>query len=370
MSWIRFAAAASLAASLVTAEAATLGGCPMFPAAAIFNSPIHDTARFPVHASSQAWKSLVRPNGGAGFRLHLDMGMSEDPAGGAYYGIPYNLLSGGATDTRWSRFSFLPTDANDDAVGWGDQSDCALRQADGSHRLRRGCDTVAAPRFPYPLADTIKVESGLCNPALGPCPYADHHLLVVETGSCRLWEGYYTYQGRQGWHESSVAAWNLRSLAMRPDGWTSGDAAGLPILPLLLRAEEADSGVITHALRGTFRNGVMANRYDWPASHAAGLSDLSKIPFGALLRLRKDFVIPATWTTQAKAVARAMQVHGIYVADNGSDFFVQGEPSARWQEATFDQLQSGLTLDQFDFVDLGQVTRDPRFSPRSYRGRW
>jgi hypothetical protein len=115
---------------------------------------------------------------------------------------------------------------------------------------------------------------------------------------------------------------------------------------------------------------VMTHHYLWPASHQAGLSNEANIPFGALLRLRADFVIPDSWTTQARAIAQAMKTYGVYVADNGSDFFVQGEPNAHWKSTTVSQLQGGLTLDRFDFVDLGTITQDPRFVPTSYRAQW
>lgn len=361
----------ALGLASLAAQATTLGGCPVFPDNAIFNSPINATAQFPVHAQSSSWKTLIRSDGGASLRLHLDMGRNENPDRvDTYWGIPYNLVDGSAATTQWLPFSFQPTDPNDDMSGWPDESDCARPQSGGGHRLKRGCQAVATPLFPFPLPAAMKIEGGTCDMASGSgCPYNDRHLLVLESGACRLWESYYSYLGRQGWHHSGVAAWNLRSLAMRPDGWTSADAAGLPILPLLLRAEEANSGEITHALRVTFRNGVMRNQYVWPASHQAGYSPVQNIPFGALLRLRADFQIPANWNVQAKAIARAMQVHGLYVADNGSDFFVQGEPSALWKSSTFEQLQGALTLDRFDFVDLGSITGQPGFDPRSYRAR-
>lgn len=369
--WRRLALASSLGVALPLAQATTLAGCPMFPPQAIFNSAIDSTAGFPVHAQSEAWKRLIRADGGASLHLHLDMGRSENQdRPDTYWGIPFNIVDGTAASTEWLPFSFAPTDPNDDMAGWPDESDCARPDGSGGHKLRRGCDGVASPRFPFPLPDAMKIEGGTCDMSAGSgCPYNDRHLLVLETGRCRLWEGYYSYRGRNGWHHSGVAAWRLDRMAMRPAGWTSADAAGLPILPLLLRAEEASSGEITHALRVTFRNGVMRNQYVWPASHQAGLSAPQNIPFGALLRLRADFVIPPTWQVQARAIARALQVHGAYVADNGSDLFVQGEPSALWKSATFEQLQGALTLDQFEFVDLGPITGQPGFDAGSYRAR-
>src|SRR4029079_5111357 len=155
-----------------------------------------------------------------------------------------------------------------------------------------------------------------------------------------------------------------KSLDLRPSGWTSGDAAGLPITPLLARAAEAASGEVRHALRVTFRDSVLANSFDWPARHAAGSDTPGGIPFGAPLRLKADFVVPADWTPQARALATAMKRYGLYVADIGSNFFVQGEPSATWDSRTMTQLQT-IPMGQMEFVNLNSVTRDPRFSADS-----
>jgi len=194
-------------------------------------------------------------------------------------------------------------------------------------------------------------------------------VLVVEQGACRLWEAFHTYRLNGQWYSLSSAAWDLRSMALRPAGWTSADAAGLPITPLLVKASEASSGEIRHALRVTLRDEVLARSYQWPARHYAGGDTPGGIPFGALLRLRADFQIPANWTTQAKAIAQAAKRYGMYVADIGSDFYVQGEPSVRWDEATFSQLRA-ITLASMEFVDLGAVTADPRFHADSMQARW
>jgi hypothetical protein len=113
---------------------------------------------------------------------------------------------------------------------------------------------------------------------------------------------------------------------------------------------------------------VLANTYIWPARHRAGNSS-GGIPFGALLRLKGSFVIPSNWTTQAKAIATAMQRHGLYVADIGSDLYVQGDPSVAWSGSTISQVQS-LRMSDFEFVDLGAVTRDARFDSNSYAASW
>jgi len=339
------------------AGAAMLGSCPAFPASAIFNTRIDDPVRFPVHASSGTWIGAI----GATRALHADWGTDEDPSAADYYGIPMNLLSATSPETDWPTLSYV-------AGGAPDESDCALANAGGGHDLVRGCDALPASslRFPLPRDNVIRLEGGTCN---DPASCGDRHALVVEQGTCRLWESYFTYRTALGqWTAYSTAAWNLNSNAMRPDGWTSGDAAGLPIAPLLARAQEASGGTIAHALRVTFRDAVLANTYVWPARHRAG-SSAGGIPFGALLRLKGSVAIPSTWTTQAKALAVAMQRYGLIVADIGSDLYVQGDPSAAWSSTTIAQIQS-LHMSDFEFVDLAAVTGDARFSADSFAASW
>jgi hypothetical protein len=338
-------------------SAPTIGGCPMFPDQAIFNVRIDDRARFPAHAQSSAWINSI----GSTRRVHADWGMNDNPQQFAdYYGIPYNTVDGTAATTAWPLVSL------DD--GYPDESDCAVAQSGGAFGIHRGCDTLVATqrRFPFPLDARIKLEGGACN---DPDSCGDRHVLVVEQGTCRLWESWFTYKTNGIWSAGSTAAWDLRSYAMRPDTWTSADAAGLPILPLLARVDEASAGEVRHALRVTFRDSALAKAYVWPGRHRAGGDTAGGIPFGALLRLRSTFVIPTTWTPQAQALARAMQRYGLYVADIGSDLYVQGEPSARWDAATITQLQT-LPMNQFEFVDTAAVTTDPRFDPNSLRGAW
>lgn len=354
--------ARSVTASFVSvpppsAGAPTIGGCPLFPDQAIFNVRIDDRARFPAHAQSDVWVNGI----GGTRRLHADWGVNDNPEQYAdYYGIPYNVVDGSTATTAW------PVVSLED--GYPEESDCAVAQSGGGYRIHRGCHTLAAAqrRFPFPLDARIKLEGGACN---DPDNCGDRHVLVLEQGACRLWESWFTYKSGGVWSAGSTAAWDLRSHAMRPVTWTSADAAGLPILPLLARVDEASAGEVRHALRVTFRDGVLAKAYVWPGRHRAGGDTAGGIPFGALLRLKSSFVVPAAWTTQAQALARAMQRYGLYVADIGSDLYVQGEPSARWDAATISQLQS-LPMNQFEFVDTTTITRDPRFDPDSLRGAW
>lgn len=341
------------------------GACEMFPAAAVFNTRIDDTARFPAHAGSAGWIASI----GSGVRFHADWGTNDNPAQAAtYYGIPVNTVDGSAATTDWPvvSFDFAASGAGTQR-GWPDESDCAVPSGAG-FALTRNCTTVSPSqrRFPFPLASLQRAEGGDCN---DPNSCGDHHVLVVEQGACRLWEGYSAFRiGGQG-YALSTAAWDLKSLELRPSGWTSGDAAGLPITPLLAKAAEASSGEVKHALRVTFSDGVLASSFDWPARHGAGSATPGGIPFGTLLRLRADFAIPADWTPQARALATAMKRYGLYVADIGSNFYVQGEPNAAWEARTITQLQT-LSMGQMEFVSLGAVTGDPRFSRDSLAASW
>lgn len=334
-----------------------LGSCPSFPATAIFNTRIDDTARFPAHAQSGTWIGNI----GSTRSLHADWGTTETQTSASYYGIPMNLLSATAPETDWPSIGF----ATDSAP---DESDCAVANGSGGHDIARNCLTVSsgARRFPFPRDAVVKIEGRDCAP--GTC---DRHVLIVEQGACRLWESYSVTSVKVGgqWSAYSTAAWDLHSNAMRPDTWTSGDAAGLPMAPLLVRASEASSGVIPHALRVTFRDSVLARAYVWPARHSAGGATSGGIPFGALLRLRSTATIPSNWTTQAKAIATAMQRYGLYVADIGSDLYVQGDPSVQWDDATISQIQT-LTMNQFEFVDTGSITGDSRFDANSFAASW
>ncbi|MBL0420825.1 hypothetical protein JI739_10760 [Ramlibacter sp. AW1] len=348
----------------VTAQAPLLGDCELFPADAVFNTRIDDASRFPAHADSARWINLV----GGSTRFRADWWRSEDPTQrDAYYGIPVNLVDGTSASTDWAPLSydFRSSGVSSD-VGWPHESDCAVAEGDG-FGIARNCSNVpsGSRRFPIPKFD-LKNEGGTCN---DPNTCGDHHLLVVEQGACRLWEGFATYKLNGSWYSLATAAWNLKSLDLRPDTWTAADAAGLPITPFLVKAAEASAGEIRHALRVTFRDAVLARQHTWPARHFAGGDTPGGIPFGAVLRLKSDFVIPDHWTTQAKAIATAAKRYGLYVSDIGMDFYVQGEPSVQWDERTFGQV-SAIPLSQMEFVDLGAITRDPRFSRDSMAAQW
>jgi hypothetical protein len=342
----------------------TLGDCQLFPANAIFNTPIDDPARFPRNPTSDTWTAVA----GASLPLQTDWGVNDNPANwSTYWGIPINAID--SWDTQWPlvSFDFSASGAYYDQ-GYPFKSDCAVADGAGGYVVQRDCTKAPASalRFPFPVDGKVLNEGGQCN---DPNSCGDHHVLVVEKGACRLWESYFSYKLNGQWYSMATAAWDLKSLALRPDDWASSDAAGLPETPLLVKTAEANSGEIHHALRVTFRDAALALQHVWPARFAAGGDNPGAIPFGALLRLRSDFVIPDNWTVQAKAIATAAKRYGMYVADNGGDFHIQGEPNAGWDLATSQQLKS-ITLGTMEFVDLRAITSDPRFDPNSMAASW
>ncbi len=342
-----------------------LADCEMFPPTAIFNTRIDDTAKFPAHPNSNTWVALV----GAGVPFSTDWGVNDNPAlASTYWGMPINVVDGSAATTQWPvvAFDFSASGASME-LGYPDKSDCAVIDGDG-FGIARNCGAVPAGqrRFPFPLASRVLNENGQCG---GPGDCGDHHVLVVETGACRLWESYYAHNLSGQWYAMSTAAWDLNSLALRPADWASADAAGLPITPLLAKAAEASSGEIRHALRVNFRDAALALAVQWPARFAAGGDNPGAIPFGSLLRLKADFAIPDDWTPQAKALATAAKRYGLYVSDNGADFHVQGEPNSAWDIRTNAQM-ANIRMSDMEFVDLKAVTGDPRFSPDSMAARW
>ena len=276
---------------------------------------------------------------GAATPFRADWWRGEDPTRhDDYYGMPHNVVDGSAATTDWVNvlYDYRGSGVSNE-VGWPHESDCAVADGAGGYALQRGCSSVPVNqrRFPMPRSN-LKIEGGTCN---DPNTCGDRHMAVVEQGACRLWESYSTYQLSGQWYALSTAAWDLKSLSMRPAGWTSADAAGLPILPFIARAAEADSGEIRHALRVTFRDEVLARELVWPARHFAGGDTPGGIPFGAVLRLKSSFVIPDHWTPQAKAVATAAKRYGLYVGDIGMDFYVRGEPNAAWTRAAVPRRQ-------------------------------
>lgn len=326
-----------------------IGGCSILPADHIFNTPIGDLPS--VHADSDTWVALI----GNTTRLHLDLGAQMDQTQNDFYGIPYNLVHGNSL--TWAQVAYTSPDPDFD---WDPttESDCAS----ASKAIVSPC-TSGTPYLPFPSAPIV--EGGIST-AADHMPYGDHHLIALDVDACRLWEAYHVYRPNNRWEIFGSATFDLTSNDLRTAGWTSADAAGFPILPLLLRADEAATGEIKHALRFTMTSGNIRGEYTWPATHeASNNTSAGSPPMGQLFRLKASFAIPATWSTQSKAIAQAMKTYGMYVADGGSNWYVTGAPGA-WDDSVFDEIQS-ITGNQFEAVDLRPILSRAGFDPTSGR---
>ena len=182
----------------------------------------------------------------------------------------------------------------------------------------------------YPFGSDTRIEGGRDSAG-------DKHAVVVDRGVCRLYETWNTRTVDGMWRAGSGATWSLTSNALRPDGWTSADAAGLPILPGLLRWNEVRAGHVDHAIR--FTTDVTSRHHLWPARHDAGSTDsLAYPPMGARFRLRAGFSTTG-FGPAARTVIRAMKKHGMVLADNGSPWFFQGEQNAHWPDRLISDLK-------------------------------
>lgn len=277
--------------------------CPVFPA----NNWWHaDISALPVNARSAQWLSHMSP----GTRLHPDFGPSYG-AEPVDYGIPITVV-GGAHATVHVSFSY----------------------ASESDRLR------------YPLGADTRIEGGRSSGG-------DRHAIIVNKETCRLYETFATRQASSGkWHAGSGASWILTNNKLRPQGWTSADAAGLPILPGLLRFGEVHRGYVDHAIR--FTTDITDRRHVWPARHDAGsVSNQAYPPMGARFRLKASFPI-SSYRADTRTVLRAMKRFGLVLADNGSPWFFQGARSSRWESGLLDQLKS-IPASAFVAVDTSSL---------------
>jgi len=296
----------------------TVGGCQVFPADNPWNTRIDGR---PVHKRSAA----IVERQAAGHSIHLDLGASEE-----YYGIPVN-------------------------VAVADQPRLPLRFGVEGEDYRHESD-----RGPVPIPSDADIEGGRTG---DPDPdQGDRHVITVQSGRCELVE---LYKARReydtagdvvGWRASAAARWDLSSNKLRPAGWTSADAAGLPILPGLLSYEEALSGRITHALRFTLPTARAA--YVSPARHCGprGNSSAALPSYGMRFRLNAG-VRTTSYTGAARAIVVAMKRYGLMYADQGSAMFVTGTADPRWEDA-LDQFRSHpLDGGTFEVVRTGKVTR-------------
>jgi hypothetical protein len=194
---------------------------------------------------------------------------------------------------------------------------------------------------PYPIPRDAPVEAG-----------GDRHVIVVDRDACLLYETFDSHYVGPGWRCGSGARFDLRSNALRPDGWTSADAAGLPILAGLVRRDEVLAGEIRHALRFTVRRTQRA--YVHPATHFASDSrDPSRPPMGLRVRLKASYDL-GRFRGAARVILTALKTYGMFVADNGSDWFITGETNTAWDDEDLDQLKT-VPGSAFEVVQLGPL---------------
>jgi hypothetical protein len=280
----------------------TVAGCAVFPADNPWNT---DVSAIPADTSAQAQAYLASMNAATTF-LHPDFGSNPT------YGIPYTSVP---INQRVVPVTF----------------DYASESDPG----------------PYPIPPNAPVEGG-------PGATGDRHVIVVDA-ACKLYELYAAQYIGPGWHAGSGAVFDLHSNALRPDYWTSADAAGLPILAGLVRYDEAaQNGEIDHALRFTVRRTQRA--FIHPATHYAS-SDTSPAlpPMGLRVRLKASYDL-AGFTGSSRAVLVALKRFGMLVADNGSDWYVSGATDARWNDTELNQLKT-VPASAFEVVPTGATIR-------------
>lgn len=200
---------------------------------------------------------------------------------------------------------------------------------------------------PYPIPLNAPIEGGSSSTG-------DRHVLALQQGTCSLYELYRAFPRAGYWDAEAGAKWDLRSNALRPEGWTSADAAGLPIFPGLVRRQETQSGQITHALRFTVSRTQRA--YIHPATHwASSYTDDNLPPMGLHLRLKANYDISG-YSGDSRVVLEALKKYGMIVADNGSNWFISGESNGTWNDPDLNQLKS-VPGSAFEAVYTGDVVQ-------------
>jgi len=299
---VAVAVALSLGAS--SAQAGPLAGapnCPVFPSDNWWNLKV-DT--LPVASNSAAIINSIGPTVG----LHADFGSGT--WNGSPIGIPITVVPG--------------------------------TQAKSSVTFQYASESDAGP---YPIPNNVAIEGG-----------SDRHALIVDKDNCKLYELYALAKKGKKWTAGSGAIWSLTSNALRPLDWTSADAAGLPIVPGLARYSDVASGAIDHALRFTVSQTRRA--YVYPARHYASSStDPSLPPMGLRLRLKASYDI-SRFPPQARIVLQALKTYGMMVADNGSNWFISGEPNSMWNNDDLHTLGQ-VTGSNFEVVDTSSLQVPP-----------
>jgi hypothetical protein len=275
--------------------------CPTFPADNWWHA---DIRALPIDPRSRQWLSHMS----TGVDLHPDFGPSFGD--GPDYGIPITVVKHSHHRVR-----------------------VHFQYASESDQVR------------YPLGRDTRIEGGRHSSG-------DRHAIVVDKGACRLYETFATHKHGGKWYAGSGAVWSLSSDRLRPNGWTSADAAGLPILPGLLRWNEVKTRHIDHAIR--FTTDITSTHHLWPARHDAGSRRSRDYPpMGARFRLRASYH-PRGFGPKAMAVVKAMKKYGLVLADNGSPWFFQGEQNAKWPNSLIEQLKR-IPARRFVAVDTSSL---------------
>jgi hypothetical protein len=282
-----------------------IAGCPVFPSDNAWNT---DITNLPVDTHSAAW---ISNSGGPSRLIHPDFG---DSGTSIPYGIPFIV-----TNSSHPKLSI--------AFQYADESDPG----------------------PYPFGPDTPIEGGAGSGG-------DQHAIMLDSSTCTLYELYDANYSPQGSTAGSGAIWNLRSDALRPSGWTSADAAGLPILAGLLRQDEVAAGQVRHAIRMTVQ--TTDRSFIWPARHQAGsVTDASYPPMGARFRLKASVDV-THFSRNTQVVLTAMKHYGLIVADNGSDWYFQGAAQPGWDNAMLDELKT-IPAGDFEAVDTSSLVIDP-----------
>ena len=293
-------------ASQIAFAQADIDGCQLFPTNNIWNMPVDN---LPLDSSSAAYVNTI----GAGASMHADFGSGLWDGGPI--GIPFVAVSGSQPLVSVS-------------FDYSDESDPG----------------------PYPIPSDAPIEGGSQSSG-------DRHVLVLDQDNCVLYELYDAHPQTGGsWNAGSGAIYHLDSQALRPAGWTSADAAGLPILPGLVRYDEVAAGEIRHAIR--FTAPQTRNTYVWPARHyASSRTGAQYPPMGQRFRLKSDFDI-SSFSPEVQVILRALKKYGMILADNGSSWYLSGVPDERWDNDAlheFGQIHGAA----FEAVDESSLMVDP-----------
>ena len=280
--------------------------CTIFPSNNIWNAPVDN---LPTDSNSALYIATI----GADKYVHADFGSGLWDGGPI--GIPFDLVSG---DQQKVNVTF----------DYDDESDPG----------------------PYPIPPDASIEGG-------PDSDGDRHVIVIDQDNCVLYELYYAFPNDDGsWHAGSGAIFDLDSNALRPETWTSADAAGLPIFPGLVRYDEAASGQITHAIRVTAPQTRKA--YVWPARHfASSLTGTQYPPMGQRFRLKSGYDV-STFSPIVQVILQALKTYGMILADNGAAWYISGAPDSRWDNDVLHELHRVKGTD-FEAVNVSSLMVDP-----------